>query len=89
MSVVKIVAQANNSNSVNVDYKSTSKKAYTAPKILESFIDDNGEIMHILENGNTQSDSLYTKMWGLPKGAIKPKTYKGYGLDSRSNWIKP
>jgi len=87
MAIVKLVTVANNSNSVNVDFISTKSKAHTAPRIMESFLDDDGEIMHILENGNTQSDLLYMKMWGTPKGAIKPKSFKGKGLDGRSNWM--
>lgn len=87
MAIIKLVTVANNSNSVNVDFKSTKSKANTAPKIMESFIDDDGIIMHILENVNTQSDLLYIKMWGTPKGEIKPKTFKGKGLDGRTNWM--
>jgi hypothetical protein len=70
----------------NVDFVA-NVKAHTAPKIEESFIDDEGEIIHILANGNTQKDTLYTQMWGTPKGAIKPKSFKGNGLDGRTNWM--
>jgi hypothetical protein len=81
-----VITGENNSNSHNVDFRA-SVKAHTAPKISESFVNDDGEIEHILENGNTQLDSLYIKMWGIPKGEIKPKGYKGNGLDGRTNWI--
>ena len=82
----KVITKKDSGNSHNVDYKANVKEN-TAPKIMESFIDDDGEIIHILENGNTQSDISYMKMWGIPKGKIKPKSFKGKGIDSRTNWI--
>lgn len=82
-----ITSSAFGGKSNNTDFKA-NVKSYTAPKILESFVDDAGEIVHILENGNTQTDSLYMKMWGTPKGKIKPKGYKGNSLDKRTNWIR-
>ncbi len=74
-------------NSHNIDYKA-NVKAHTAPQIVESFVDDDGEIQHILDNGRQQSDLLYIKHWGQPKGAIMPQGYKGKGLDPRTNFIK-
>ena len=62
-------------------------KSFTAPHIQESFIDDNGNLQHILDNGNTLSDEHFLRMWGQPKGKINLKT-KGPGCDSRTNWIK-
>ena len=60
------------------------KKANTAPDIIESFLTDDGEIMHILANGNQQTDVLYMKMWGMPKGKIiTDKNYKGPNADRK------
>lgn len=75
--IQKVITLSNNGNSHNCDYKATSKKAHTAPNIVESFVNDEGEIIHVLESGNTQSDLLYMKHWGQPKGVILPKGFKG------------
>jgi len=75
--IAKVITTSNNTNSHNCDYRATSKKAHTAPGIVESFVNDDGEIIHVLDNGNQQADCLYIKMWGQPKGAILPKNFKG------------
>ena len=59
-----------------------------APEIKESFVDDLGDVQHILSNGNTLSENNYIKHWGQPKGVIMPQGYKGKGLDPRTNFIK-
>ena len=78
--IQKVITLSNNGNSHNCDYKSTSKKAHTAPNIVESFVNDEGEVMHILDNGNQQTDILYMAMWGKVKGVINWKT-KGENPD--------
>lgn len=53
-------------------------RTYVAPDIKESFIDDYGNIQHILSNGNLLSEINYIKHWGKPKGKINmDKKYKG------------
>lgn len=83
---MKLITNSYGGKSHNVDFKA-NVKVHTAPKIEESFVNDEGEIVHILANGNTQTDTLYMQMWGTPKGAIKPKGFKGKGLDGRTNWL--
>lgn len=75
--IKKVITPSNNGNSHNCDYRATSKQAHTAPGIVESFVNDEGEIIHVLSNGNQQSDVLYMKLWGQPKGIILPKNFKG------------
>ena len=65
-----------------------SRTTYTAPAISESFVDDNGDVQHILENGNILSENNYIKHWGQPKNKILPKNSPQKGLDPRTNWIK-
>lgn len=66
-----------------------SKPAYTAPEIVESYVDDDGEVNHILSNGRTTLDTAYRAMWGKPKGVINlDKKYKGENPDKRKIWMK-
>lgn len=65
----KVIVLSSHSNSHNVDFKA-EKKLYTAQKIAESFVDDAGEVIHILENGNTQSDASYMAVWGVKKSPV-------------------
>ena len=62
-------------------------KTWVAPRIEESYMNDEGEIVHILANGNTSLATKYAAMWGVPKTKIHPKGYKGKDLDGRRNWI--
>ena len=51
------------------------RKIYVAPVIDESYMNDAGDIIHILKNGNEISDNNYVKHWGSPaKGKINWKT---------------
>lgn len=61
------------------------RKIYVAPAIDESYMNDAGDIIHILHNGNEISDNNYVKHWGSPaKGKIiTDRKYKGENLDSR------
>ena len=51
-----------------------SKAAHTAPKITESYVADDGEVMHVLDNGREQSETSYNAIWHVPKGVINWKT---------------
>jgi len=51
-----------------------SRKTYTAPDIAESYLNDAGDIIHILTNGNELSDNNYMKHWGKPKGKVNWKS---------------
>lgn len=73
-------------NSPVTDFK-PQVKTHTAPEIAESFIDDKGDMIHILTNGNQLSENNYIKHWGIPKGVINLKA-KAPGLDGRTNWMK-
>jgi len=75
-------------NSPVTDFK-PQVKTHTAPVISESYIDDSGDIIHILSNGNELSENNYIKHWGQPKGTIVPKNknYKGVNPDSTKNWL--
>lgn len=76
-------------NSPVTDFK-PQVKTYSAPEIAESYVDDKGDVIHILVNGNELSENNYLKHWGKPKGIVVPvkNNYKGKGLDPRTNWIK-
>lgn len=85
--ITKIVSPSNNTNSHNVDYQSSGKKAMTAPKIVESYLTDEGEIMHILDNGRETLDVAYMAIWGKAKGQINWKA-KGENPDGRHRGLK-
>ena len=62
---------------------------YKQPKVLESYINDEGEKMYILDNGRETLAERYNAMWNPIKGKIiTDKKYKGEGLDGRTNWQK-
>lgn len=63
------------------------RKTHTAPAISESYMDDDGNMQHILTNGNVLSEINFVKHWGQRKGLINLKA-KSPGLDGRTNWIK-
>lgn len=73
--------QSNNTNSVNIDYKA-DKKAHVAPEIIDSFVDEAGEVQHNLKNGNTISEKNYALYWDVKKTEINWKS-KGDSPDSR------
>ena len=60
-----------------------TKPKHTAPVIIESFVDDDGDMQHILQSGNTISEANYQKHWVVAKTEILPKNYKG------DNILKP
>ena len=59
-------------------------KCYTAPKVLESFIDDNGDKVLVLANGNTTLETRYNSLWNPLKGKVKNEHYKGLNPDRKS-----
>lgn len=71
-------------NSPIVDFHA-EVKTHTAPEIVESYIADNGDMIHILKSGNELSENNYLKHWGEPKQKINMKA-KPKGLDSRRNF---
>jgi len=81
--ITKVITPSNNSNSHNSDFHAQGRKVFTAPKILESYIADNGEVTHILDNQREQSDISYMAMWGKPKGIILGKGVKGDNPNQR------
>lgn len=56
-------------------------KYHTAPKVVDSFIDDEGEKVLVLANGNTTLESRYNALWNPLKGKVKPEHYKGENPD--------
>lgn len=73
------------SASHNVNFQPEGKKAHTAPIITGSYIDDDGKIIHTLENGNELSDENYIKHWGQPKTKVNWKA-KGENPDTRKRF---
>ncbi len=67
----------------NVNYHATCKM-YTAPKVIDSFINDEGEKELVLENGNTTLESRYNDLWHPVKSKIKAEHYKGENPDRRN-----
>ena len=66
-----------------------SVKTWTAPKIEETFMDDEGRETYILANGHTQLAEGYNALWNPTRHTPNmDKKYKGEGLDGRTNWIK-
>ncbi len=55
----------------SVDYRATVK-SNTAPDILDSYINDDGELVYVLANGNEALSVKYDAIWNPPKSAIKP-----------------
>lgn len=53
------------------------KKAHTQPNIVDQFVDDSGETMYVTDKGTQVSKIMFDAMWGVPKGVIKNKGYKG------------
>ncbi len=64
----------------SVDFKA-NVKAHTAPEIVDEIIEDSGEKMYVLANGNTIPAVRYDAIWNPVKGIIKPKFYKGLNPD--------
>ena len=56
-------------------------KSSRAPVIAESFLNDSGEVEHILENGNTILKKKYDSVWNPKRGIVMPEGYKGTNPD--------
>lgn len=66
-----------------IEYKA-EKLAHSQPKIVESYMDDDGSKMYILDNGNTCKADVYDRIWSVPKGEINWNT-KGINPSERKN----
>lgn len=53
-----------------------SVKTWYAPKIASKTMDE-GNVVLLLENGNTIPEMIYNKWWKPTKGLIFPRSYKG------------
>lgn len=58
------------------DFKA-KRAAHYAPIVIDTIMDDEGNLQHILENGNTIPKDRYDALWNVKKTAILPKYYKG------------
>lgn len=59
------------------EFKPSTKKIYTAPSVIESYVNDSGEVIHILDNGHEQSKIAYDALWyPAPTGKVHPPNYK-------------
>jgi len=57
-------------------------KCYSAPVIKDQFIDDEGDLTYVLENGNTVLADRYNSLWHPVRGKIDWHT-KGENPDKR------
>lgn len=80
----KIITKTGESASHNVTFQAT-RIAHTAPVINFSYVNDDGEVIHVLVNGNELSDKNYMLHWGQPKGVINWKS-KGENPDTRKRF---
>jgi len=65
----KVITNFGEGASHNVSYK-PDRPTHTAPVINFSYVNDEGEVMHQLVNGNELSETNFIKHWGQPKGKI-------------------
>lgn len=81
---MEIVRTETGGASINFDYRAT-KKSIVVPKIVESYVDDDDIVQHILESGDTMSALRYEATYGklIIPGEIKPKGHKGDNPDGR------
>jgi len=84
--ITKVTSISNNSNSNNVDYKSTGRPAMTAPKILDKYMDDEGNEVYVLPDNRTQLAMAYNALWNPVRGVINPKG-RGENPDSRRRFL--
>ena len=64
------------------DYKPEVKFSLQ-PKILDTFINDEGEKVLVLDNGRETLADRYAAVWGRAIQKIMPKGYKGTNCDTR------
>jgi len=85
--ITKIVSASNNTNSHNVDYQSSGKKAMTAPKILEEYIDDDGNKNYVLAGNKTQLADAYNQLWNPTKTPVQWNN-RGINPDGRRRGLE-
>lgn len=56
---------------------------HVAPKVLEQYMNDEGDIIYVLDNGRESKQILYDAMWKKPKGTINWKS-KGINPNHRN-----
>lgn len=61
------------------DFK-PEKKTYTMPIVVDSFVDDEGESILVLENGNTISELKFNALWKPAKLQVIKKGHKGESI---------
>jgi hypothetical protein len=68
----------------NVEFKA-SVKCYTAPVVIDTFMDDEGNENYLLANGNTSLADRYNALWNPKKGIVNNNIkYKGENNNSRN-----
>ncbi len=70
----------------NTAWKADVKANYK-PAIIDSYMDDNGEKILILDNGRETPEIRYNALWLPNKGIIDWKS-KGSNPDKTKSWIK-
>lgn len=59
------IRRTNFGGQTTVDFKPDMKnKTKVAPIVIESYVADDGNVMHILDNGNEISENNFNKHWG-------------------------
>lgn len=62
---------------------------YKQPRVLESYVNDEGETMLILDNGRETLSERYNAIWNPCKGkVITDKKYKGVNVDTTKAYLK-
>lgn len=62
-------------------------KTYHKPTVVETYMDDDGDEVYILSNGNTQLSVLYNNLWNPAKTKINWKS-KGENPDKTKSHYK-
>ena len=70
----------------NLTWKADVKANYK-PNIVDSFMDDNGEKVLVLDNGRETLESRYNALWMPNKGIVNWKG-RGDNPDKTKAWIK-
>ena len=70
----------------NLTWKADVKANYK-PNIVDSFMDDNGEKVLVLDNGRETLESRYNALWMPCKGIVNWKA-KGENPDRANAWKK-
>ena len=70
----------------NLTRKADVKVNYK-PNIVDSFMDDNGEKILVLDNGRETTETRYNALWNPSKGIVNWKG-RGDNPDKTKAWIK-